>query len=302
MIIGSRGSLLAIAQTKLIVNLLLSEDPSLKIETKIIKTKGDQILDRSISEIGDKGLFVKELEVALQNREIDIAVHSVKDLPAEIPDDLILAAFPKREDPSDLLVTAENLTIEALPKNAVIGTSALRRQSQLLHFRPDLQIKLLRGNVDTRLRKLDEGHYFGIILAKAGLNRLGISRGIVVAHSILLPSPGQGALALETRKDDPIVKILRKINDPATETCVRAERSFLLTMEGGCQVPLGALAALNNANLVLEGFFGTPDGRHAAREKGIGDPQSPEKLGEIVAKSLLRQAGSQKAVWNGIKL
>lgn len=303
MIIGSRGSPLALAQTGWIVRRLHAVEASLNIQTKIIKTKGDRISDKwgQTPFIGDKGLFVKELEAALQDGEIDAAVHSVKDLPAEIPEDLILAAFPEREDPSDVLVTRGPLTMEALPRNAVIGTGALRRQSQLLHYRPDLKVKLLRGNVDTRLRKLDEGQYDGIILAKAGLNRLGISRGTTIDHAILLPSPGQGALALEARKNDPILDILKKINDPETEICVRAERSFLVKMEGGCQVPLGALATFIEGKLTLEGFWGTPDGSQVFRKKESGDPGDPEKVGKIVAERLIRQAGSRKAVSNNIQ-
>lgn len=296
-IIGTRGSVLALTQANYVAHLLATKNPDLEIEIQTIKTQGDKILDTPIWKIGDKGLFVKELETALISNQIDLAVHSVKDLPAVIPDELCLAAFPPREDPSDVLVTASNQAFDELPNGAVIGTSALRRQSQILHRRPDLNIKLLRGNVDTRLRKLDEGNYFGIIVAKAGLTRLGVSRGVTVPTSILIPAPGQGALALQTRKKDrKLIEIAALVNHDATRTAVAAERSFLARMEGGCSVPLGALAVFDGGELFLRGFFGTPDGTQAIFDEIRGSPTQPEILGEALASRILSTSiGSRRA-------
>jgi hydroxymethylbilane synthase len=293
-ILGTRGSTLALAQAHWVKNQLQQFFPSLEIELKIIKTIGDKILDSPLSKIGDKGVFVKELETALEKKEVDVAVHSVKDLPTLIPKNLTLAAIPPREEPWDMLVTQENLPWEALPKHALIGTSALRRQSQILFHRPDLKISLLRGNVDTRLRKLDSGDFFGIVLAQAGLNRLGIRRGRVIPRYIMLPAPGQGALALEARKsDEKIIEIVKKLHDEKTGICVSAERRFLSTLEGGCQVPVGAYAELQGEQLVLEGFVGSPEGNPLFREKIEGDPKEAEALGERLAVCLLKKGGKK---------
>lgn len=291
-VIGSRGSALARVQARQVADLLRAISPSLEVEFTVIKTQGDKILDLPLSKIGDKGLFVKELEVALEAREIDLAIHSVKDLPAEIPGTLLLAAFPKREDPGDVLVTRNAATLDALPPRAVIGTSALRRQSQLLHARPDLRVELLRGNVDTRLRKLDEGKYDGVVLARAGLNRLGINRGVPLPYKLFLPSPGQGALAVEIRRgDDKIQALVRRIDDPETSVCVGAERSFLARMEGGCQVPLGGLASLHGSRLELEGFLGSPDGFRLVRKRVEGQAEEAGELGQRLADLLLEEGG-----------
>jgi len=292
-VLGSRGSPLALVQTRSVAEQLQKIDPSLEIEITVIKTQGDKLLDLPIWQIGDKGLFVKELENALQEKKIDLAVHSVKDLPAVIPDDLDLVAFPLREDPSDVLLTKDNLSWEELPPGALLGTSALRRQSQLLAKRPDLNIKMLRGNVDTRVRKLDEGLYFGIVLARAGLHRLGIERGVTLPESVILPSPGQGALAIETRKNDHELRAIAKnLNDEATWHCVTAERSFLLTLEGGCQVPLGALAKFEKETLILEGFLGTPDGKKTLRAQKEGSAKEAKGLGKALALEVLDKGHS----------
>jgi hydroxymethylbilane synthase len=265
-----------------------------EIEIKVIKTRGDQILNLPVEKIGDKGVFIKELETALQNRDIDLAVHSAKDLPAEIPEELILGAFPEREDPYDVLIAENNEKLETLPLKSVIGTSALRRQSQLLNFRPDLKIELLRGNVETRIRKLDEGKYSGIILAKAGLNRLGIKRGTPISRTIMLPSPAQGALAVEMRRNDTeILAITTHLNDGKTSLCVQAERSFLTEMQGGCQLPLGAIAELRGSMLFMEGFIGSPDGKNLIRKSLEGEALKPIELGKKLASLILSRGGSE---------
>lgn len=286
--------MLALTQAKWVAAALEALDGDIKIEIKVIKTTGDKILDSPLSKIGDKGLFVKEIETALQAKEIDFAVHSVKDLPSVIPDDLTISAIPKREDPGDVLVTRGNLTWEELPRNAVIGTSALRRQSQLLHHRPDLSIKLLRGNVDTRLRKLDEGEYFGIVLARAGLNRLGIDRGKTIPQNVLIPSPGQGALAVEARRsDESLLRLISKLNDEPSAVCVAAERAFLAAMEGGCQVPLGAIASLRGSRIGIEGFVGSPDGKVFLRDNVEEDAVRAEDAGRDLAGRLLARGGKE---------
>jgi hydroxymethylbilane synthase len=293
-VIGTRGSPLALVQAEWISKKLLKISSSLKTEIKIIKTRGDQILNLPVKKIGDKGVFVKELETALQNREIDLAVHSAKDLPADIPEDLILAAFPEREDPSDVLISKNENTLAALPLKAVIGTSAARRQSQLLHYRPDLRIELLRGNVETRIRKLDEGKYRGIVLAKAGLNRLKIKRGRTIPRTLMLPSLAQGALAVEMRRNDKkLLMIAKLLNDKKTSFCIQAERSFLAEMEGGCQIPLGGIAELYKSKLRMEAFIGTPDGRNLIRESIEGEASKPIELGKKLAFLILSKGGDK---------
>jgi len=297
--LGTRGSKLALAQADFVSKLLEAQALNLEVQIIVIKTKGDQLLNDPIWKIGDKGLFVKELETALQNNEIDLAVHSAKDLPAVIADDLCLAAFPEREDPSDVLVAKESLTLNTLFPGAVVGTSALRRESQLRSARPDLEIKMLRGNVDTRLRKLDEGAYDAIVVAKAGLNRLGIKRGIAISPDVMLPSPAQGALGLQARKnDDRILEQLQLLNHPPTSVCVNAERSFLAGMEGGCQLPIGALAHLLNDHLTIEGYLGSPDGKQTVRHKLQGNPDEANEIGMKLA-DLLKTEG--KSILKALK-
>lgn len=293
--IGTRGSALALAQATGIANQLKKRYPDVDINLEIIKTAGDKILDAPLSAIGDKGLFVKELETALMEGSIDLAVHSVKDLPAVLPDDLTLAAFPPREDPADVLVTHESISWMNLPQNAVIGTGSLRRQAQLLFHRPDLTVKLLRGNVDTRLKKLDAGDYFGIVIAKAGMNRLGIQRGFPLPFDVFLPSPGQGALALEIRKaDQRVATLISPLNHTPTEICVKAERSFLKTMEGGCSVPLGGLAMLDGTRLCLQGMLAAADGSWLIREQQAGNPEEAEKIGHTLAHMILEKENGRR--------
>lgn len=291
LVVGTRGSALAIAQARSIGDKLKTIDPALEIDFEIIKTTGDRILNTPIFAIGEKSLFVKELESALQRNQIDLAVHSAKDLPAVLPSDLEIAAFPARENPSDVLITQGNLRWEDLPRQSIIGTGSLRRQAQLLFNRPDLQIKSLRGNVDTRLKKLDAGEYFGIVVAKAGLNRLGIHRGVALSFEVMLPAPGQGALAIEIRKSDQKTgSLVRRLNDEHTEICLKAERSFLKAMEGGCSIPLGALALMQGRRLALDGMLAKPDGRSLIREKLEGKPDKAEKIGINLAHLIIEKS------------
>lgn len=289
-VLGTRGSSLALIQASFIIEKLQQVNPEIQIKIQTIKTKGDQLTHQAISQLGDKGLFVKELESALADHQIDMAVHSAKDLPGVIPDALELAAFPRREDPSDVLVTQENFPLDTLPHGAVLGTSSLRRQSQLLHYRPDLVIHVIRGNVDTRLRKLSHGKFTGVVVARAGLNRLNIMKGYTIPTDILLPAPGQGALAVEIRKEDRQLKdCLKKIDHEETRFCVTAERSLLITVEGGCQIPLGGLARLDKEKLFLEGFLGTPDGKITYRDMVQGHCSEAKEIGKVLAKKLLKK-------------
>jgi hydroxymethylbilane synthase len=261
--IGTRGSRLALAQSEWIGQRVGEIYPNIKIELVRIKTKGDKILDSPLSEIGGKGLFVKEIEDALLGKEVDVAVHSVKDVPTELPDGLKLAVFPQREDPQDAFISIDYKTLNDLPEGSSVGTSSLRRSSQLLHMRPDLHIAPLRGNVDTRLRKLESGDFQAIILAAAGLKRLGLYSRIngVIPSDVLLPAIGQGALGLEIRRDDKIWELLHFMNHKPTEVAVRAERAFLRELEGGCQVPVAAYGRLSGDSLILKGMVERYGGR-----------------------------------------
>ena len=305
--VGTRGSLLALRQTNQVVERLrrahlagTEVSPAstsqtcerarpLHVQTKVIKTKGDKVLDVPLAKIGDKGLFVKELEQALIEREVDFVVHSAKDVPTEMADGLCIAAVPEREDPSDALIS-HGLTLDGLPTGARIGSSSLRRRAQLHNHRADLEILDLRGNLDTRLRKLDEGEYEAIILACAGLHRMGWADRITekLSTEICLPAVGQGALAIQARGDDPeTLALLSALNHAQTHTAVRAERALMKSLEGGCQVPIGALARVENGMLVIEGVVASLDGAELVRGKVIGPTERPEELGLELAEVLL---------------
>jgi hydroxymethylbilane synthase len=292
-IIGTRGSALALKQTQLVEGLLLEQNPGLKIEQTTIRTKGDAVLDTALSKIGDKGLFVKEIETALLEGQIDIAVHSLKDLPTESPDELIIAAIPKREDPSDVFIGKDGQRLENLLCQAVIATSSLRRKSQLLAFRPDLKIIDIRGNVGTRLRKFQEGDINGIILARAGLKRLGLEQHVtqIMDFNLMLPAPAQGALGIQVRRDDHrMLEIVGSLNDLPTFQAVTAERSFLKALEGGCQIPIGALCHLDaSSRLTLEGKVISLDGSRVIKGIISVDPGNPEAAGIELAQQLLKQ-------------
>ena len=288
--IGTRGSKLALRQSEWIKEQLEIEHSGIHVELVKIKTTGDKILDVPLSKIGGKGLFVKEIEEALLQNRVDVAVHSMKDVPAELPDDLILSTFPLREDPSDALISGKQKALDQLPKGARVGTSSLRRGAQLLHLRPDLTLVSLRGNVDTRLNKLKSGDLQAIILAAAGLNRLGLSHLITqtIPFHQLLPAVGQGALGLEVRRgDQKTIGLLDFLNHEDTQTEVAAERAFLKTLEGGCQVPIAGFARVKGDALSFEGLVAELDGSKIFKETVTGKREQAKKLGIRAARALL---------------
>jgi hydroxymethylbilane synthase len=288
--IGSRGSQLALWQANHIKALLEARGNTVEIE--IIRTTGDKITDVSLAQVGTKGMFTKEIEEALAENRIDLAVHSLKDLPTELPLGFEIAAIPTREDPRDAFCSQKYRSIEELPNQARVGTSSLRRQAQLKALRPDLEVHSLRGNVDTRLRKLEAGEYDAIILAAAGLNRLGKRKFIqqLMPANVMCPAAGQGALAIEIRKDDSgIRQQVAFLDDQAARATTACERALLNKMGGGCQVPIGALAEVIDGRLHLEAIVARPDGTKAIRESGEGE--NPQQLGEMVGQTLLRRGG-----------
>jgi hydroxymethylbilane synthase len=293
--IGTRASKLALAQTDLVRAALLAAHHGLVVATERITTKGDVILDRPLSAIGDKGLFVTEIEEALRAGRIDLAVHSAKDLPSELPSDMALAAFPPRADPRDALIAHAGRTLAELPEGAHVGTSSLRRACQLRYLRPDLRIGDLRGNVDTRLRKLREGQYDAIVLAAAGLERLGLGGEITeyLDPTTMLPAVSQGILGLEIRAGDAATAaLLAPLDDPAARAAATAERAFLARIGGGCQVPVGAYAQLASGTLVLDGMIGARDGRMVRGELS-GPADEPAALGARLAERLLEAGGQE---------
>lgn len=290
-VVGTRDSELALVQTYYVIDELKKRHPGHRFEVRKIKTEGDKILDVTLAKIGDKGLFVKEIEHALLAGEIDFAVHSMKDVPTDVPPGLVIAAVTRREDPRDCYIAKDGVTpLKAAPRGAVIGTSSLRRRAQLLHFRPDLRIVPLRGNLNTRFHKLREQDMDGIVLARAGVLRLGWEGRIteVLDFSICLPAVGQGALGVEARQDDAeILGILACLNDPPTAAAVAAERAFLSRLEGGCQVPVGAYGRLESGVLVLSGVVAGTDGSVLLKGELSGAPSQAEKLGLELAEKLL---------------
>lgn len=292
--VGTRGSKLALAQTDWLIAKLKEAYPSIEVEKVIIKTTGDKILDSPLSKIGGKGLFVKEIEEALLQREVDFAVHSMKDVPAQLPEELEIFVIPERESPFDVWISHFE-DLKALPQGAKIGTSSLRRLSQIKRLRPDLEILPLRGNVDTRLRKWKEGQFEGIILAEAGLRRLGIEVKFKrFSLEEMIPAVGQGALGVEVRSDNKKIKeLLRAIHSEETALAVKAERAFLKTLEGGCQVPLGAYAYIKDSKLVITGFISDLEGINFYRGIMEGPPSEAETLGEKLAKDLLARGGKR---------
>ena len=295
-IIGTRGSKLALWQADYVEQRLREEYPGLQVTQKRISTKGDRILDVPLAKIGGKGLFTKELEEEMLSGGIDLAVHSLKDMPAKVPDGLVIAAVTKRLDPGDALVSNRFSSFEELPKGARVGTSSLRRRAQLLCARPDLEMLDLRGNVNTRLRKLDEGEYDAIVLAVAGLKRLGFADRIrqVLPREMVLPAVGQGALAIETRADDKETRdMLAFLRDDDTICCTEAERSFLARVEGGCQVPVGVYATAEGDGLNVEAVIASLDGQRFYRGDVNGTRKDAAKLGENLAEKLLDEGGAE---------
>ncbi|AEG15102.1 Porphobilinogen deaminase [Desulfofundulus kuznetsovii DSM 6115] len=290
-IIGTRDSQLAMWQARWVLEKLQKLYPRKRFVLRGMKTRGDHILDVALAKIGDKGLFTKELELALSAREIDLAVHSMKDLPTRLPEGLIIGAFCQREYPGDVLISRYGHTLETLPPGARIGTSSLRRTAQLLHFRPDFNVTTIRGNLTTRLRKLEELNLDAIILAYAGIHRLGYDARItqLIPFDICLPAVGQGAIAIEIRANDPeMQELIRPLDDPASRTAITAERALMRKLEGGCQVPIGALGQIQHEQLLLEGAVASFDGCQLVRDSISGPPNQAEKLGEELAVRLIK--------------
>jgi hydroxymethylbilane synthase len=290
--IGSRGSQLALWQANHVAALLREQGHTVEIE--IIKTTGDKITDVALAKVGTKGMFTKEIEEALSDKRVDLAVHSLKDVPTELAPEFELAAIMKREDPRDAFISVNFETLEELPQGAKVGTSSLRRQAQLKALRPDLETFPLRGNVDTRIRKLESGEYDAIILAAAGVHRLGLHKHVRsrISADVMCPAVGQGALAIEIRHDDAQTRtLLAFLNDSGTRAAIECERALLGSMGGGCQVPIGAYAEKRAGRLHLRAMVGRPDGSLILREQADGD--DGEKLGREVAQTLLKRGGDK---------
>ncbi len=304
--IGTRGSKLALWQAEFVKTELQERYPGLQVEILKIKTTGDKIVDVPLAQVGGKGLFVKEIEEALLLREADIAVHSMKDVPTDFPDGLHLSVVCEREDPRDALIINNKVKVKSeklkpslifsLPKNAKIGTSSLRRSCQLLSLRPDLKVEQLRGNLDTRLRKLDEGQFDAVILAAAGVKRLGWQDRIteILPPDISLPAIGQGAIGIECRMNDEWVnKLIAALNHPETFTCVKAERAFLKKLEGGCQVPIAAHARLADGRIIMHGLVGSISGDKIIKSSIEGDSGHAEALGVALAEEVLSKGAKE---------
>ena len=296
LVIASRESALAMWQAEHIRDRLQVLYPQTEVSILGMTTQGDQILDVTLSKIGGKGLFVKELETALEDRRADLAVHSLKDVPMNLPEGFVLAVIGEREDPHDAFVSNKYENLAALPAGSVVGTSSLRRESQLRSRFPHLDIRPLRGNVQTRLRKLDEGQYAAIILAAAGLKRLGLGSRIraLISSEDSLPAVGQGALGIECRADrTDVIALLQPLHDPETAACVLAERALSRALAGSCQVPLGGFAEVKNGKLRMRGFVASPDGKRMTSSEMTGEIADPEALGNKIADALIAQGADE---------
>ena len=292
--LGTRGSALALAQARWVQAAVERLAPDRRVELVVIKTSGDRIQDRSLAEVGGKGLFVKEIEEALLRREVDLAVHSMKDLPAEIAAGLEIGAVPEREDPGDVLVARRASALADLPRGARVGTSSLRRASLLRSERPDLDVAPLRGNVDTRLRRLDEGAVDALVLAAAGLKRLGLSPAGAVRldPTRFVPAIGQGALAIETRAGE-AGELLARLDHAATHVAVRAERAFMRGVHGSCTTPLAAHARVDGNEIALDAVILSPDGSRAVRGARRGVAADADRLGQDLAAELMGRGGAE---------
>jgi hydroxymethylbilane synthase len=294
--IGTRASKLALWQAHWVQSQLNQYFPDAETEIVKITTKGDKILDRPLALVGGKGLFVKEIEKALLEKEIDIAVHSMKDMPGELPEGLTIGAVPDRENPFDVVVSRNNIKLADLPLNAKIGTSSLRRSSQLKNHRPDLEISSIRGNLETRIKKLNAGEFDAIILAAAGIKRLGMENLITeyLTEETMTPAVGQGALCIETRADDPdIAPVMAKLNHINTATCVAGERSFLKRLEGSCHIPVGCFAKFVDNNIVLTGIVASIDGTTIIKQSLDANPDNILKKGIELADTLLENGAKE---------
>jgi hydroxymethylbilane synthase len=292
--IGSRGSALALSQTGWVRDQILAHFPDAEVTIKVIKTSADKNPTASIRAASSVGVFVKELEQALLEKEIDVAVHSMKDLPTTLSPGLQISAIPEREDARDAFISEKSATLDSLPAGSLVGTGSIRRQSQLLALRPDLRVIDIRGNVDTRLRKLQEGAYDAIILACAGLNRLGLRNRITAPFEFeqMLPAPGQGALAIETREDDTAAtELTSALNDSLTATAITAERRFLQLMGGGCNVPVAVYARCSEDIVEIDGLVASPDGRHVIHDYERQRPDIVLEAVTFLAERILRNGG-----------
>ncbi|MET3682558.1 hydroxymethylbilane synthase [Alkalibacillus flavidus] len=294
-IIGSRRSNLAITQTEWVIDKLNEVSDDYSFDIKKIVTRGDQILDVTLSKVGGKALFVKEIEQAMYNHEIDLAVHSMKDVPSEVPEGLPIGSIPEREDHRDAFISENHVKLDDLKEGALIGTSSLRRGAQLQAYRPDLRVQWIRGNIETRLRKLQEEDFDAIILAAAGLKRMGWSTELVTEFlepDVCLPAVGQGALALQCREDDEELRqLIQQINDEYTAKTVTAERQFLSLLEGSCSVPIGAYAVLEGDDIVLQALVSSSDGETVLKETVRS--QDPLDAGEQAAKLLIDRGAKE---------
>ena len=293
LVVGTRGSNLALVQTNWVVDQLKKENPGVEFEVKIIKTKGDLIKDLPLDKIGDKGLFVKEIEKSLLDGEIDMAVHSMKDMPSYLPEGLKFAHSPKREDPRDALIFKEGYkSLDDLPQGARIGTGSKRRKYQLLKHRPDLEIVPIRGNIETRIKKIETEKLDGVVLAASGLRRAGLDDKIdyYIPTDIMLPAPAQGILALEIREDDKETeKIIDSIKDDITKIQIDAERGFLIGVNGSCHIPMGAYCEREGEKITLTGLYGDGEGKKIVVQSQVGTLADAPKIGYELAKSVLKE-------------
>lgn len=285
LVVGSRRSGLAMTQSKQFIKKLQDKFPDLEIEIKEIVTKGDQIVDVQLSKVGGKGLFVKEIEAALENKEIDMAIHSLKDVPSELPEGFTIACVPEREDMRDAYLSNDKVTFKSLKPGSVVGTSSLRRGAQLKAMRDDITVNWVRGNIDTRIKKMENGEYDAILLAAAGLKRMGWSDDVVTEYfepEEFIPAIAQGALGIEVREDDhELIEMLKSVHSDEASLCTTAERTFLKRMDGSCQVPIGGYATVEDGELYLTGLIMSEDGNERYLVKK--SHEDPETLGNLVA-------------------
>lgn len=292
--LGTRGSKLALRQAQLVAAHLRRIAPAMEVRVEVVTTRGDRLTSLPLAMVGETGVFVKELEAALLDDRVQAAVHSMKDLPTTAADGLAIAAVPSRDDPRDALISRSASSLAALPKGARVGTSSPRRRAQLLHVRPDLEVRELRGNLDTRLRLLAEGIYDAIVVAAAGLRRMGLAGHVAefLPFHTMVPAPGQGALAIEVREDDEmLLGLFAQLDDPPARSAVNAERAFMGRLGAGCFAPVGALAETHDGVLTLTGCIVSPDGVGVVRGRLAGSPAEPERLGEALADRLLHEGG-----------
>jgi hydroxymethylbilane synthase len=295
--IATRGSQLALWQSNYIKSVLEMQNPGLEVELNVIITTGDRILDKALSQIGGKGLFLKELEEAMLRGEAQIAVHSLKDVPTELPEGFVLGAITEREDARDALLSEKYENIDALPEGAIVGTSSLRRRMQIEALRPDLIIKDLRGNVDTRIKKLKNGDFDAIILASAGINRLGFGESVKYIYNIsldeMIPSMGQGALGIEAVNDPQVLAMVARLQDDATMIATTIERDFVDSLDGGCQVPIGVNAVVHGDDVSIKVILGLPDGTEILRESTMAKTSDYKTIGKIMGQDMISKGAKE---------